>query len=99
LLGSPEVRLDGKLVTGFHSSKAQALLYYLAVTARSHTRLSLAGLLWGDLSDTQARLSLTQGLSNLHQLGGDYVLIERQSAAFNQEQLYWLDVASTKNGA
>src|SRR4051812_192999 len=92
LLGSPEVRLDGNPVTGFRSSKAQALLYYLAVTGRAHTRLALAGLLWGGLSDTQARLSLTQCLSNLHQLVGDYVIIERQTAAFNQAKLNWLDV-------
>src|SRR5215217_3016499 len=99
LLGSPEVRLDGNPITGFRSSKAQALLYYLAVTGRSHTRLALAGLLWGDLSDTQARLSLTQCLSNLRQLVGDYVVIERQSAAFNREQLYWLDVEPFVAGA
>ena len=46
--GSPEVRLHGLLVTGFRSSKAQALFYYLAVTGRPHSRSTLAGLLWGD---------------------------------------------------
>lgn len=99
LLGNPEVRLDGTPITRFRSSKTQALLYYLAVTGRPHTRLALAGLLWGDLSDTQARLSLTQCLSNLRQLVGDYIIIERQSAAFNRAKLYWLDVETFVAGA
>jgi hypothetical protein len=38
LLGSPGVALDGRPVTGFVSTKAQALVYYLAATGRSHTR-------------------------------------------------------------
>lgn len=44
LFGSPEVRRHGQPVTGFRTSKAQALLYYLAVTGRSHMRAPLAGL-------------------------------------------------------
>ena len=37
LLGNPEVRLESRPVTGFRSNKAQALLYYLAVTGRPQT--------------------------------------------------------------
>jgi DNA-binding SARP family transcriptional activator len=45
LLGNVEIRRDGLPVTDFKSSKAQALLCYLAVTGQPHTRPALAGLL------------------------------------------------------
>jgi DNA-binding SARP family transcriptional activator len=77
LFGSPEVRRHALLVTGFRSSKAQALLYYLAVTARPHTRPTLAGLFWGDQPEAAARTSLSKCLSNLRELVSDVVLVER----------------------
>lgn len=92
LFGSPEVRLDGQSVTGFRTSKAQALLYYLAVTGRPHTRATLAGLLWGDQPEDAARASLSKCLSNLRDLLGDAMLIERQSVTFNRAHPYDLDV-------
>ena len=91
LFGSPEVRLNGQAVTGFRSSKAQALLYYLAVTGRPHTRPTLAGLFWGDQPEAAARTSLSKCLSNLRDLVGDAVLVERQTVAFNRNQPYHLD--------
>ncbi|HMN28728.1 MAG TPA: BTAD domain-containing putative transcriptional regulator [Caldilineaceae bacterium] len=91
LFGSPEVRSNGHLVTGFRTSKAQALLYYLAVTARPHTRATLAGLLWGDQPEAAARASLSKCLSNLHDLLGKAVLVERQTATFNRTHPYQLD--------
>ncbi|MCE7985936.1 MAG: hypothetical protein DYG89_32560 [Caldilinea sp. CFX5] len=91
LFGTPEVRQHGQVVTGFRSSKAQALLYYLAVTGRPHARPALAGLLWGDQPEAAARVSLSKCLSNLHDLVGDALLIERQQAAFNRDYPYHLD--------
>jgi DNA-binding SARP family transcriptional activator len=35
LLGSPGITLDGRPVTGFVSTKAQALVYYLAATGKN----------------------------------------------------------------
>ncbi|MCB0061127.1 MAG: AAA family ATPase, partial [Caldilineaceae bacterium] len=67
------------------------MLYYLAVTGRPHTRPTLAGLLWGDQPEAAARTSLSKCLSNLHDLVGDAVLIERQTIAFNRNQPYDLD--------
>jgi DNA-binding SARP family transcriptional activator len=49
LLGETTVRQGGELVTGFCSSKARALLFYLAVTGPSHSRAALVGLLWADM--------------------------------------------------
>ncbi|MEZ4731002.1 MAG: BTAD domain-containing putative transcriptional regulator [Caldilineaceae bacterium] len=91
LFGSPEVRFNGQTVTGFRSSKAQALLYYLAVTGRPHTRPTLAGLFWGDQPEAAARTSLSKCLSNLRDLVGDAVLVDRQTVAFNRHQPYHLD--------
>jgi len=45
VLGAPAITMDGAPVRGFVSSKAAALVYYLAATSRPHTRESLAGLI------------------------------------------------------
>ena len=93
LLGSPEVRLDGAPVTGFRVAEAQALLYYLVVTGRPHTRAVLSGLLWGDLPDANARVNLSTVLSSLRRVLGEHLTINRQTVAFNQASSYRLDVA------
>ena len=84
LFGKPDVLLNGAPVTAFESAKVQALLYYLAVTGKSHSRDRLAALLWGDLSEATARRNLTKALTNLRQLIEPYVLIERHSISFNE---------------
>ncbi len=91
LFGSPEVHHHGQAVTSFRSSKAQALLYYLAVTGRPHTRPTLTGLFWGDQPEAAARVSLSKCLSNLRDLLGDVVLVDRQTVAFNRDHPYHLD--------
>ena len=91
LFGSPQVHLDGQAVTGFRSSKAQALLFFLAASGRAHTRTMLAGLLWGDQPEAAARVSLSKCLSNLHELLGDALLIDRQTVAFKRNIPYQLD--------
>ncbi|HEY7203526.1 MAG TPA: AAA family ATPase [Methylomirabilota bacterium] len=51
------------------SRKARALLAYLAVpTGRAHTRDKLAGLLWGDTAEPQARNSLRQCLFGIRRI-------------------------------
>jgi DNA-binding SARP family transcriptional activator len=45
------VGANGGPIAGFISAKAQALLFYLAVTGRPHMRESLASLLWGDMAE------------------------------------------------
>jgi DNA-binding SARP family transcriptional activator len=94
LLGKLQISRDGAPVTGFVSAKAQALLVYLAVTARPHDRQALAALLWGDMPQTEARANLRSALSNLRKLLEPYLLISRDEAAFNQASSYWLDVAA-----
>ncbi|MCL4296543.1 MAG: tetratricopeptide repeat protein [Anaerolineae bacterium] len=92
LLGKPEVLLNNRPVTEFETNKAQALLYYLAVTGCAHSREVLADLLWGDMGEATAKRNLTKALSNLRHLLEPYLLVDRQSIAFNQAQPYELDV-------
>ena len=90
-LGRLAIRRDGEPVTGFISTKAQALVYYLAATGRSHTRDALAGLLWSDVPDATARKNLRDVLSNLRRLIGSYLLITRQSACLDPEASVTVD--------
>jgi predicted ATPase/DNA-binding SARP family transcriptional activator len=92
LLGTPQVSRDGSPVTGFISSKAQGLLYYLAVTGRAHTREALAGLFWSDMPEVQAAKNLRNVLSNLRALAGQQLVITRQEVTFDRASAYWLDV-------
>ncbi len=91
VLGTPSVSLDGEPVTGFVSSKAQALVFYLVATGRTHTREALAGLLWSDMPDAAARRNLRNALSNLRQLIGPYLFITRQTVSFNPEATCFAD--------
>jgi predicted ATPase/DNA-binding SARP family transcriptional activator len=98
LLGPPQVRLLGKPVTGFKTHKAQALLYYLAVTGHFFTRSSLAGLLWGDMAESSAHVNLSKALSELRATVGEFVIIERDRIAFKQESDHWLDLFELEKG-
>lgn len=64
LLGVPELLVDGRL-RHFPYLKAEALLYYLAVTGRAHSRASLAALLWSQGEEKQARRNLRHALYTL----------------------------------
>ncbi|MCB0065046.1 MAG: AAA family ATPase [Caldilineaceae bacterium] len=99
LLGSPQVQLNSTPVTGFITSKAEALFYYLAATGRVHKRITLAGLLWPDAPDVVARKNLRDIISNLRKLLGSHLLITRQTMAFDVTQPYWLDSAQISKAA
>jgi tetratricopeptide (TPR) repeat protein len=85
LLGKPQLTLDGQRLTGFQTTKTEALLYYLAVTGRPHSREVLADLLWGDMPESKAKRNLTKALSNLRQLVEPYLLIDRQAQHLAEE--------------
>jgi predicted ATPase/DNA-binding SARP family transcriptional activator len=92
-LGGLSTNLGARPLSGFHSSKAQALLCYLAVTRRAHSRSALAGLFWPDLPETNARANLRKVLSNLRTLVGPYLTISRHGVSINLQAALWLDVA------
>lgn len=91
LLGGLQVTQGDAPVTGFVSSKVQALLCYLALTGQPHLRPALAGLLWGEVPEARANTNLRKALSNLRQLVGDHLSVTNQSVSFDRDSAYWLD--------
>lgn len=104
LLGPFQVTLDGAPVTAFESDKVRALLAYLAVEAdRPHSRDKLAGLLWPEWPDRDARRNLRYALSNLRKAIGDqqanppFLHVSRQTIQFNGDSESWVDVTAFAN--
>ncbi len=101
LLGTFEVTLDGKALTGFATDKARALLAYLALeSAQPQRRDALATLLWPDQPENKARQNLRQTLLYLRQaLGEDeqcaapFLLIDRETVQLNPASDYQVDAA------
>ena len=82
LLGPPSVRVTGgEQHTHQPGAKELALLAYLALEPGPHTREELAGLLWGESSDTEARASLRQALKHLRTTIGEIIHTERSVVA------------------
>ncbi|MBX3059826.1 MAG: hypothetical protein KF770_25520 [Anaerolineae bacterium] len=72
------------------SAKGLALLIYLAVTGRPHSRTALAGLLWGDMPEETARANLRLTLSKLRKVLPEPILqADRLEIGLAN---YWLDV-------
>jgi DNA-binding SARP family transcriptional activator len=59
------------------SAKAVALLIYLVLEPGPHTREELAGLLWGESSDEEARASLRQAIKHLRLQLGEVLRCDR----------------------
>ena len=105
LLGQFEVQKDGVLLS-IPSRPAQSLLAYLLLTAGiDHRREKLAGLLWPDSSEENARNNLRTALWRLRKaLGSDdnerpYLLADDLSITFNRQSGYWLDTSVLECGA
>jgi predicted ATPase/DNA-binding SARP family transcriptional activator len=92
LLGDLSIVQEGVPLTALKSKKGLALMCYLAVTGRTYTRSALAGLLWPDIPETNALLNLRKALHLLKQHLAPFLLISRQTIAFNQAAPIWLDV-------
>lgn len=93
LLGKPRLQWDGQPLAGLVSAKAQALLFYLAVTGQPCPRSALAGLLWGDMPEETARANLRLSLSKLRKAIPDHLVVEWGSVAFDFTRPYRLDVS------
>lgn len=92
LFGTPQFTYQGKPLTGFVSNKVRALLIYLAVTGRAHSREALAELLWADTPQT-ARINLRKALSNLRRLDGVNILEPTTDTVALDREHCWIDVA------
>jgi DNA-binding SARP family transcriptional activator len=94
LLGRFELSLDGEPIE-ISSRPARMILSYLVLTReKQHPREKIAGLIWPDSTETNARKNLRQALWRLRQaIGETYLLIDTQSIAFDPGSDFWLDVA------
>jgi predicted ATPase/DNA-binding SARP family transcriptional activator len=99
LFGGLQISKGGVPVAGYISAKAPALLCYLAVTGRPHSRPALAGLLWGDWPEAEALGHLRKAIHNLRRLVDPWLSITPQSVALNDAAPLWLDVKAFEQHA
>jgi predicted ATPase/DNA-binding SARP family transcriptional activator len=93
LLGPPHLERDG-ITVDIARRKAMALLAYLAVTGETHSRQTLANLLWPEYDERRARADLRRTLSVLNRtLGNEWFSIKRDTVSLNWQSNFWLDVA------
>src|SRR5258706_3389353 len=97
-LGGISIRSNGKLVTGFVSRKAEALLIYLACTRRQQSREVLADLLWDDRPTDQALSNLRTILASLRKRLDPYIEASRQTVGLNPDCTYHLDIIDLEAG-
>lgn len=99
LLGQFDVRV-GQETVEIPSRPAQSLLAYLILSAgTSHRREKLAGLLWPDASEENARSNLRHALWRLRKaIGGEYLDADKISISFEKESEYWLDASLMERG-
>ena len=78
LLGTPVLATsEGQPVTPGLGGKAMALLAYLQLERRPQSREALAGLLWGESPEVEARASLRQAVKHLRDTLGDVLQADR----------------------
>src|SRR5690349_14595049 len=100
LLGPLQAQLDGQPLAGLAYDKVRALLAYLAVEARPHSRDALCELLWPEQPAAAARRSLRVALTTLrHALGEQsapvpFLIATRDSIQVNPASVVALDTTS-----
>lgn len=98
LLGGLHIALDGESLGTELTSKAAALLVYLSVTGRPHSRAALAGLFWGEAPETNARASLRTALAALNRHVASYLHVSRAELAFDPSLPHWVDALAFAKG-
>ena len=98
LLGAPEIRHDGQMVT-FRTRKALALLIYLVVNGGMHSREKLTALFWPESEEEQSRATLRSTLVYVRKTLGEmsnptspHVLVEHDAIGFNFASDFALDL-------
>jgi predicted ATPase/DNA-binding SARP family transcriptional activator len=93
LLGRFELCRDGKPIE-MPSRPSQSLLAYLVLNAGvQHRREKLAGLLWPDSDEKNARSNLRHALWRLRKaIGEEFFITDKVSICFNNKANYQLDV-------
>ena len=91
LLGAPEIAVNGERVAGL-PAKLEALLFYLAAAPRSVSRSALAGLLWGERAEQDARMNLRAALAKLPDSLTPHLTVTRDWLAFDRGTDIYVDV-------
>ena len=99
LLGQFDIRIDGKRVS-IPSRAGQSLFAYFTLTAGTpHRREKLAGIIWPDTIEENARKNLRQELWRIRKAllvqspkDGEYLIADEFTLKFNREAEYWFDV-------
>ena len=92
LLGSPRIQVDEEPVA-LRRRKALALLAYLAVTRRTHSRDALATLLWPGYGQSEARGHLRRALNSLRRaLDHRWIETDYNSVGLSAAADIWTDV-------
>jgi len=96
LLGPARISCDGNPVE-IPGHRPLALLAYLLVTGKAHSRQHLVDLLFEIPDDPRAALRWT--LTKLRKaIGKPYLVADRQQIGFDFQSDYWLDVAAFEAG-
>jgi DNA-binding SARP family transcriptional activator len=96
LFGPPRAEVEGAAIE-VDTRKATALLAYLAVTGSSHSRDSLAALLWPDYEQERARAALRRTLSALKKaLAGGWLIADRNAVELSRAEM-WVDVTAFRS--
>jgi DNA-binding SARP family transcriptional activator len=97
LFGSPAL-MRGEVSIPLDTRKATALLAYLVVSQRTFRRDVLAGLLWPEYSQVNARAALRRTLSTLNKaLEGQVLNIQREEIGILRDAPLWVDVIEFRN--
>ncbi|MFZ6021490.1 MAG: tetratricopeptide repeat protein [Chloroflexota bacterium] len=92
LLGPLQISIAGRPVLGLVSLKAKALLAYLATERRPVPRSTLAGLLWSDLPEEDARRNLRVEISKLRRFLAPYLVLTHHEALFKPDASCLVDL-------
>ena len=99
LLGQFDVRQDGYPIVVPSRSGQSLLAYLLLNVGYAHRREMLAGLLWSDSTDSNARSYLRHALWRVRKaIGDDHLTIDSISIAFDENSDYWFDVSILERG-
>jgi non-specific serine/threonine protein kinase len=95
--GMPRIEIDGVPVE-VNNRKAVALLTFLAATFKTHSRDTLATLLWPDYDQSHARASLRYNLSILKKaLSHEWFDVHRETIGLVRSDNLWVDVVEFRS--
>ena len=89
--GVPQIYYNHDALTGALSGRCLALFAYLALTNQPQDRGILADLLWSEIGEQQARQNLRYVLYDLRKIVGDYLIVTRNTIAFDRQKAHWID--------